>query len=70
LLEGLGPRRQEAFKRKGQRGSGLWERFRKIFLLAQRRVERRHYRQRLDLMVYEKNRQEILKDLGADPYVD
>ena len=70
LLEGLGPRRQEAFKKKGQRGSGLWERFRKIFLLAQRRVERRHYRQRLDLMVYEKNRQEILKDLGADPYVD
>jgi preprotein translocase subunit SecA len=70
LLEGLGPRRQDAFKKKGQRGSGLWERFHKIFLLAQRRVERRHYRQRLDLMVYERNRQEILKDLGADPYVD
>lgn len=69
LLEGLGPRRQEALKKKGK-GGGLWERFRKVFLLAQRRVERRHYRQRLDLMVYERNRQEILKDLGADPYVD
>jgi preprotein translocase subunit SecA len=33
-------------------------------------MERRHYRQRLDLMMYEKQRQEILKDLGADPYVD
>jgi hypothetical protein len=37
---------------------------------AQRRLEGRHYRQRLDLMMYEKQRQEILKDLGADPYVD
>jgi hypothetical protein len=33
-------------------------------------VERRHKRQRLDLMAYEKHRQEVLKDLGADPYVD
>ncbi len=37
---------------------------------AQRRVERRHKRQRMDLLAYEKQRQEILKDLGADPYVD
>ena len=41
-----------------------------LFLRAQKRVERRHYRQRLDLMNYERQRQEILKDLGADPYVD
>jgi preprotein translocase subunit SecA len=37
---------------------------------AQRRVERRHFKQRVDLMLYEKQRQEVLKDLGADPYVD
>ena len=35
-----------------------------------RRLERRHYRQRLDLMMYERNRMEVLKELGADPYVD
>ena len=40
------------------------------FERAQRRVERRHRRNRVDLMVHEKQRQEILKDLGADPYVD
>jgi len=33
-------------------------------------VERRHYLSRVDLLVHEKQRQEILKDLGADPYVD
>jgi preprotein translocase subunit SecA len=71
LLEGLGPRRQESLKQRGQRGgSGSWDGYRPVFLRAQRRVERRHYKQRVDLMLYERQRQEILKDLGADPYVD
>jgi preprotein translocase subunit SecA len=71
LLEGLGPRKQEALRQRGLRGgSGSWERYLPLFRKAQKRVERRHRRQRLDLMVYEKQRQEILKDLGADPYVD
>ena len=39
-------------------------------MIAQRRTERKHYRQRLDLMNYDKQRQEMLKDIGADPYVD
>ncbi len=47
-----------------------WQKYLPLFFKAQRRIERRHYRQRVDLMVYEKQRQEILKDLGADPYVD
>jgi preprotein translocase subunit SecA len=71
LLEGLGPRRQFALAEKGKPGGpGPWEGYLSEFRKAQRRVERRHFRQRVDLMIYEKNRQEILKDLGADPYVD
>jgi preprotein translocase subunit SecA len=71
LLEGLGPDRQNALKERGRRGgSGSWDSYQPVFLKAQRRVERRHFRQRVDLMLYEKQRQEILKDLGADPYVD
>ncbi len=71
LLEGLGPDKQEALKERGQRGGNVnWDGYQPLFLRAQRRVERRHYRQRVDLMLYEKQRQEILKDLGADPYVD
>jgi preprotein translocase subunit SecA len=71
LLEGLGQWRQEAVRQRGLRGgSGSWNGYLPAFLRAQRRVERRHHRQRVDLMIYEKQRQEILKDLGADPYVD
>jgi preprotein translocase subunit SecA len=71
LLEALGPHRQEALRDRGRRGgSGNWQKYQRLFMKAQRRVERRHKRQRLDLMAYEKHRQEVLKDLGADPYVD
>jgi preprotein translocase subunit SecA len=71
LLEGLGAPRQTAMKKRGEAGGeGDWDTNRPVFYVAQRRIERRHFRQRVDLMVHEKNRQEILKDLGADPYVD
>jgi preprotein translocase subunit SecA len=71
LLEALGERRQESLKKFGQRGGERdWSRYLRLFKVAQRKVEKRHYKNRVDLMVHEKQRQEILKDLGADPFVD
>jgi preprotein translocase subunit SecA len=71
ILEGLGPDKQAVLQEVGRRGGNRgWDGYLRLFFKAQRRVEKRHYRQRVDLMVYERNRQEILKDLGADPYVD
>jgi preprotein translocase subunit SecA len=71
LLEGLGPKQQERWKALGRRGGERnWDQYLYLFRKAQRRIERRHYRNRVDLLVHEKHRQEILKDLGADPYVD
>lgn len=71
LLEGLGEDRQLDLQEVGQKGGNrAWQKYYKEFVKAQRKLERRHYRNRVDLMVYEKRRQEILKDLGADPYVD
>jgi preprotein translocase subunit SecA len=71
LLEGLGPKRQRALEALGRGGATRpWAIYRRLFKKAQKRVERKHYRQRLDLMNYDKQRQEMLQDLGADPYVD
>src|SRR5437762_10778705 len=71
LLEALGEWRQEALRERGHQGGDInWQKYFPAFLKAQRKTERKHYLQRVDLMVYEKQRQEILKDLGADPYVD
>ncbi len=71
LLEGLGESRQESLKERGRRGGARnWNDYQPLFVRAQQRTERRHYLNRVDLMVHEKQRQETLKDLGADPYVD
>jgi preprotein translocase subunit SecA len=71
LLEALGPDEEAALEELGKSGGNLnCQRFQPRFTKAQRRTERRHRRERVDLMVYEKQREERLKDLGADPYVD
>jgi preprotein translocase subunit SecA len=71
LLEGLGAALQKRLAEIGRRGGSRdWSAFRPWFRKAQKRLERKHRKQRLDLMNYDKQRQELLQDLGADPYVD
>lgn len=71
LLEGLGMARKESVKSMGQRNPNAnWDRHLRLFNQAQKRIEHRHYISRVDLMVHQKQREEVLKDLGADPYVD
>jgi preprotein translocase subunit SecA len=71
LLEGLGTKRQFELAAIGRRGGNRnWNAYAPLFRQAQQRIEKRHYRQRLDLKNHDKQRQEMLKDIGADPYVD
>ena len=71
LLEALGPEKQQELRDIGRAGGDVnWQKYLPLFYEAQRIVEKRHYRQRIDLMYYEKQRQETLKEIGADPYVD
>jgi preprotein translocase subunit SecA len=71
ILEALGHERHQRLVQLGRAGGNRdWNQFRKLFVLAQRKTERKHYRQRLDLMHYERQRKELLGDLGADPFVD
>mgnify|MGYP002780491875 CR=1 FL=1 len=71
LLEGLGTARYAELRELGRRGGNRnWNAYAPLFRVAQTKIERRHYRQRLDLKNHDKHRQEMLKDIGADPYVD
>ena len=71
LLEGLGTGKQRELNELGKAGGTRdWNQYAPLFRVAQQRIERKHYRQRLDLMNYDKHRQEMLQDIGADPYVD
>jgi preprotein translocase subunit SecA len=71
ILEGVGQNRQDKLRAIGQAGGRRnWDSYLPDFPRAQRYVEKRHYLQRVDLMMYERQRQEIMKELSADPYVD
>lgn len=71
LLEALGTAKQKALAELGRAGGNRdWQSYQPLFDLAQKRMEKRHFKQRIDLMAYDKHRQEVLKELGADPYVD
>lgn len=71
LLEGLGEDRYAEMKKIGQAGGTRdWQQYLDLFRTAQRRLEVKHRRQRIDLMMYHKQREEILKELGADLHVD
>ena len=69
LLAGLGPKKADRLKALGER-PGSFDRLAGRFLRAQRKVERRHFRQRRALMYFEKERKKMQRQMGQDPYLD
>ena len=81
LRAGFGEARHERLKRSyeahretslssDQAGGELPGRLSKLFLRAQRRVERQHFRDRRSLLHHEKDRMELHELLGEDPFLD
>jgi preprotein translocase subunit SecA len=70
LLVGLGPKKAKRLKSMGESGSGPWHRFASLFRRAQRRVERKHFRDRMVLLHHERERKKIQREIGQDPYLD
>jgi preprotein translocase subunit SecA len=70
LAAGLGPKKGEKLKAAGSRADGPLDRLESLFRRAQRKVERRHFRQRRALMYFEKERKKMQRQMGQDPYLD
>ena len=70
LLGGLGPKKAERLELLGETSSGPFDQLAGLFAKAQRKVERRHYRQRRALMYFEKERKKMQQQMGQDPYLD
>ena len=70
LLNGFGPKRYRRCKAIGERANGLLNGYRRLFRRAQKRVERRHFRDRKKLMYFEKERKKMQRQMGQDPYLD
>ena len=70
LLGGLGRKVSDRLKQFGLGASGNLSRLARLFRKAQRKIERRHFRGRKQLMYFEKERKKIQIQMGQDPYLD
>ena len=70
LLAGLGPKRAERLETLGLQAAGPLDYLSPLFRKAQKKVERRHFRQRRALMYFEKERKKLQRQMGQDPYLD
>jgi len=70
LLTGFGPRKSRKFKAQGEATPGDVEQPPRTFRVAQRKIERRHFRQRKTMMYFEKERKKMQRQMGQDPYLD
>lgn len=70
LKGGLGVKKSDKLKDMGETVSGSVNRYAKLFRRAQRKVERKHFRDRMVLLHHEKERKKIQREIGQDPYLD
>jgi preprotein translocase subunit SecA len=70
LKTGLGLKKSERLKEAGEDLEGAVNRYAKLFRRAQRKVERRHFRDRMVLLHMEKERKKMQREIGQDPYLD
>jgi preprotein translocase subunit SecA len=70
LLAGFGPKKSDKLKELGEKKTGPLSGFEPLFRKAQRRVERRHFRDRKIMLYHEKERQKVQRQMGQDPYLD
>jgi len=70
ILFGHGPRKAKKLVAQGERATGPLRGFEQLIQKAQRRVERRHFRDRKVMLYHEKERQKVQRQMGQDPYLD
>ncbi len=69
LRNSFGLKAYERYKELGKRGR-FSDSMASLFRRAQRKVERKHFRDRMALMYHEKERTRIQREMGLDPYLD
>jgi preprotein translocase subunit SecA len=72
LETAYGPKKAAKLKARGEAyaGKGPISGFESLFYKAQRKVERRHFRDRKILLYHEKERQKMQRQMSQDPYLD
>ncbi len=70
ILTGFGPKKAKRFTARGEGTNRRFDSYYRTFRRAQKRVEKKHFRQRKALMYFEKQRKKMQREMGQDPYLD
>ncbi|MEX0717951.1 MAG: translocase [Planctomycetaceae bacterium] len=70
LRVGLGETEASRLTEQARRSGGTLARFARRFRKAQRKIERRHFRARVELAFHERRRKESQLEMGLDPFLD
>ncbi|QDU26108.1 preprotein translocase subunit SecA [Anatilimnocola aggregata] len=70
LRTGFGPQTAEKMTKVGEQDSANPQKYLSLLQRAQRKVERRHLRDRFVLLFHEKERKKMQQEMGQDPYLD
>ncbi|GAB5405392.1 MAG: preprotein translocase subunit SecA [Aureliella sp.] len=70
LRGGYGNRKAEAFAEHGRNHGGPFPSWAGVIRKAQRKVERKHFRDRMMLLHHERERTKMQREIGQDPYLD
>ena len=63
-------KKSDQLKPHGESLSQAVDRYARLFRKAQRKVERKHFRDRMVLLHHEKERKKMQREIGQDPYLD
>jgi preprotein translocase subunit SecA len=67
---GLGQGKSKRLRATGERDPGPFDSLARLFRRAQRKIERRHFKDRRILMYHERERKKMQVQMGQDPYLD
>ncbi|MBC8872326.1 MAG: preprotein translocase subunit SecA [Planctomycetes bacterium] len=70
IQSGFGRKRADRYRDLGAKATELVDNCSGIFRKAQKKVERRHFRDRSVLLHHEKQRKKMQREMGQDPYLD
>ena len=70
LRSGFGIKKAEQMAEMGRKKAGPFHSMASTFTKAQRRVERKHFRDRMMLLHHERERTKMQREIGQDPYLD
>lgn len=70
VRSGFGPKKADKVEAIGARSGSQFDQYASLFRRAQRKVEKRHLRDRKMLLHHEKERKKMQREMGQDPFLD